>query len=310
MSPVLHALSPELVFIQRGWLNANHLVCLGGGPLALIDSGYLEGLPQTLDLLARSGLEPAAVELIVTTHLHCDHVGGHAQIQERSGCAIALSEVCRQAVERRDGWATWWRYYGQAYRFFPTHRTLVDGQMLRLGGLDWRVLETPGHAAGHLCLHAPETGWLISADVAWDGDFGVLTPRIEGWDAPQRLLQSLRRLADLKVSTLLPGHGPPIDDGAGAIARCLERAQAFIARPRRMARDQVRKILLYHVMMKGPLSAEELWRWETTLPWLQETCQMHFDGQTRLVFDRHLAELLERGLLGQQDGRLFSRLPA
>lgn len=310
MSPALHRLSSEVVFIERGWLNANHLAFLGAGPLALVDSGYLEGLDETLALLTQAGAAPEMVDLIVTTHLHCDHVGGHAHIQERSGCQIALSAPCRRAVEQRDGWAAWWRYYGQAYRFFPTHRTLSDGDVVRLGGMGWRVLETPGHAGGHLCLFAPETGWLISADAVWDGDFGVLTPRIEGWEAPHRLRQSLMRLANLKVTMVLPGHGPPIADGPRAIARCLERVEAFIAEPRRLAEDQVRKILLYHLMMKGPLSAQELWRWEITLPWLRETCRMYFQGRTREVFERHLGELLDRGLLEEEQGRLHSRLPA
>lgn len=310
MSQNLHILSTELVFIERGWLNANHLVCLGGGPLALIDSGYLEGLDQTLALIAQAGLRPEDVELIVTTHLHCDHVGAHAHIAERSGCRIALSAACRQAVEKRDGWAAWWRYYGQAYRFFPTHRTLADGETLTLGGLDWRVLETPGHAGGHLCLFAPATGWLISADAVWNGDFGVLTPRIEGWEAPRRLRESLRRLAALPVTMVLPGHGPPIADGPRAIACCLERIEAFLAQPRRLAEDQVRKILLYHLMMKGPLSADNLWQWESDLPWLTETCQMYFEGRTRQTFDRFVEELLERGLAVQDQGLLSSVLPA
>ena len=309
MSPALHLLAPDIFFIQRGWLNGNHLACAGLHP-ALVDTGYLCDLPRTLELLEQAGVRPAEVELIVTTHIHCDHVGAHAFIHEQSGCAIALSAACRQAVDQSDGWASWWRYYGQAYRAFPTHRTLAEGDRLELGGLTWRVIETPGHAAGHLCLYAPDNGWLLSADAAWDGDFGVLTTRIEGWDAPLRLRVSLRRLAGLEVSLLLPGHGPPLQDGRGAIARCLERVEAFIAEPRRLAEDQVRKILLYHLMMKGPLGMEELWAWERSLPWLAETARQHFGGHPRRVFDRYLAQLLERGLVVQSEGLLTSALPA
>jgi glyoxylase-like metal-dependent hydrolase (beta-lactamase superfamily II) len=187
---------------------------------------------------------------------------------------------------------------------------LDDGQFLELAGLAWQVLETPGHASGHLCLYAPETGWLISGDVVWDADFGVLTTRIEGWDAPLRLRDSLLRLSELKVTKVFPGHGPPLEDGPRAVAGCLERAEGFLRHPRRLGQDQVRKILLYHLMMKGPLERGALWELEQGLPWLGEVCQQFFDGQLEATFNRHLDELIERGLARLEGGLLASTLDA
>jgi glyoxylase-like metal-dependent hydrolase (beta-lactamase superfamily II) len=310
VSPALHTLAPGLTFIQRGWLSANHLAWAGERPV-VVDTGYLDHCGQTLELLRRAGVEPAAVAEIVTTHLHCDHVGAHAELHRLSGCRIALSGPCRRAAQRRDSLASWHGYYGQAYRWFPTHRTIEPGSRLALGGLEWEAVEAPGHAAGQLCLFAPETGWLFSADAVWDADFGVLTTRVEGWAAPEQQAATLERLARLPVTTVLPGHGPPLPDGPGAIAACRERIAAFLERPELVGRDQVRKILLYTVLMRGPLTLEELTARCLELPWLAETCARYFDRPPAAVAERFCAELAAKGLLATDGrGRLTCTLPA
>ena len=216
MDPRITQLSDELFFIERGWLNANHLV-FTGKPRTLIDTGYIRDVAETESLIAQCGLSIEDVELIVNTHTHCDHIGGNAEFQRRSGCKVALHLVDRYFIDQRNDWATWWGYYQQEAEFFPTDYSLTDGEVLTLGEMNWLVLHTPGHAMGQIALHCLDTGWLVSADTLWDGDFGVLTPRIEGLDAPFRLRESLERLSRLKVQKILPGHGPIIDDAPAAI---------------------------------------------------------------------------------------------
>ncbi len=309
MSPHIHEIAPGFFFLERGWLNGNHFA-LKGAKTVLIDSAYLDGLAETLALLGRVGVAPEAVDMILTTHVHCDHVGANAHIEERSGCAIALHELSRQVIDQRDAWSAWYLYYGQAYRFFPTHQSLADGEMLDFDGLAFQVLHTPGHAAGHISFYLPDTGWLISADTVWDGDFGVLTTSVEGWDAPFRLQDSLARLAALKVTKIFPGHGPPIEDGPAAIARCRERIKAYLAKPRRIAEDQARKILLYNLMMKGSLTLEALWDFVKVLPWFKDVCMRHFPGSREITFYTFMAQLQKRGLVKEENGLLLPNLPA
>lgn len=303
------AISDELFFIQRGWLNANHLVCTGS-PRALIDTAYIRDISDTEALIAGCGLAIEEVELIISTHAHCDHIGGNADFQRRSGCQIAMHEVDRHFIEQKNDWATWWRYYQQDAAFFPTHRGLADGELIALGGLDWRVIHTPGHGMGQIALHAPDTGWLISADTVWDNDFGVLTTRIEGLDAPLRMRDSLERLARLRVSTVFPGHGPVLPDGPAAIAACQARIAAFIAEPTRMGRDQVRKIFLYTLMMRGPHTRGELWERLTRSPWFPEVAGLYFNGRQEQTFTENLEYLQDKGLVREEEGLLVCILPA
>ena len=75
---------PDLFFVQRGYLNANHFVFRGDRPV-LIDTAYLPHFDQTQRIISEIGVDLARVGLIVSTHCHCDHIGGNRRIQELSG---------------------------------------------------------------------------------------------------------------------------------------------------------------------------------------------------------------------------------
>lgn len=309
MSLAVHQVAEGLHFIERGWLNGNHLAFTGPGTV-LVDSAYLGGLDETLEGLAACGVAIPEVELIVTTHVHCDHVGAHAHIHQRSGCRIALHATSRRIIEARDGRANWSQFYGQRYQYFPCHQSLEHGQVLRINHLDWQVIHTPGHASGMICLYAPDTGWLISADAVWDGDFGVLTTQVEGLAAPAEHLESLRRLARLNISLILPGHGPIIDQPEAALERCLTRAQAFVQRPELAGQDQMRKILLYHLLMHPPMDRAGLANQLKQATWFQEACQQYFEGKQEQTLHQYLDDLMGRGLIQEDQGRLIPLLPA
>jgi len=123
---------PDLFFVQRGYLNANHFVFRGDRPV-LIDTAYLPHFDQTQRIISEIGVDLARVGLIVSTHCHCDHIGGNRRIQELSGCEIALHRVGKHFIDSRDDWATWWRYYGQAADFFTCTRSLEDDDSIAVG---------------------------------------------------------------------------------------------------------------------------------------------------------------------------------
>ena len=301
-------MAPGFYFFQRGWLNGNHFAFTGNRKI-LIDSAYFDGRDETFRLLASVGAAPEDADLLLTTHVHCDHVGAHAPIARLSGCKVALSRRCRQVIDGRDRRATWHGFYGQRYEYFPTHQSLEHGQRLDLNGLEFICLHAPGHAAGQLCFFAPDTGWLISADAVWAGDFGVLTTQVEGWDSAHRQRESLLMLAGLKPKRIFPGHGPAIEDAPAAIEACLERAAAFMEDPVRMGRDQMRKILIFQIMMHGPVEREGLWRTIRGQSWFRETHGRYFyDQKPESIFRSHLESLIQRGLILEKQGILRSAL--
>ena len=197
-------------------LPATHTNCwlLGNGELLLVDPGAsdpseVDRLVGRLAQLEKEGLRARAVFL---THHHLDHVGGVGALKERLGLPVWCHEKTAERLELRPG------------------RVLADGEVLTLEGepdMRWRVLHTPGHARGHLCLldeasHAAVVGDMVA------GVGTILIDPPEGEMA--EYLRQLRRLRDVPVRALYPAHGPPLPDGPAALERYLAHRAAREAR--------------------------------------------------------------------------------
>ena len=93
----------------------------------------------------------------------------------------------------------------------PVARELRDGDALVLDGPEptrLRVLHTPGHAPGHLCLHDEERGVLVVGDMVASVGTILIDPDEGDMSA---YLRELERLASLGARVALPAHGEPID---------------------------------------------------------------------------------------------------
>ncbi len=228
---------PDFFFIERGYLNGNHFAWRGERPV-LVDTAYLPHVDATLEILAGIGVDPARTAQILTTHCHCDHVGGHRRIQALSGCGIALHPLGRHFIESRDDWSTWWRYYDQPAEFFDCTRSLEDGETVEVGPYRFTVLHTPGHSADGLVLYCAAEKVLLSSDALWEKDVPVVTVRVEGSRALFDAIRSLERIASLEVHRVYPGHGPGFEDVPAAVARSRERLQRYLQQPQELGRDQ------------------------------------------------------------------------
>ena len=80
--------------LERGWLSSNNIVMTGPEDTVLVDSGYLAHAPQTLALVEQAlfdqNLGARALEQLVNTHCHSDHMGGNAALQRRYGCHTSV----------------------------------------------------------------------------------------------------------------------------------------------------------------------------------------------------------------------------
>jgi glyoxylase-like metal-dependent hydrolase (beta-lactamase superfamily II) len=83
---------------------------------------------------------------------------------------------------------------------------LQDGELLQIGDFQFRCVQTPGHTAGHICLHEPSKRILISGDHV----LSDITPNIQCWsdreDPLGDFLDSLDKVLGLKIDLILPGH--------------------------------------------------------------------------------------------------------
>lgn len=166
-------------------------------------SPYEDEQAASADFLKQLAGEGRRLMGVFITHHHADHVGGLAYAAAMN-VPLYMHEATRDLIASRLGTSA------------AQVQILRDGDTLHLDGPTpqaWRVLHTPGHAAGHLCLYEEERGMLIAGDmVASEGS--ILIAPDEG-DMREYCTQ-LARLDAFGARLVLPAHGAPIREAVFA----------------------------------------------------------------------------------------------
>jgi glyoxylase-like metal-dependent hydrolase (beta-lactamase superfamily II) len=232
----------------------NVYALVGSDEWALVDAGI--GMPDSRAAfwagLERIGLSLDKLRAIVLTHHHPDHVGLSGELQERSGAAVYMHPLDEASVQII--WSgTMPQRFSKVSQFFgqhglpptdfwftqvdpqvmrdmirvPPHETFTlveDGEYIDLVGERYRVIWTPGHSDGQICLFRERDGAFLAADHV----LPRITPNIGLYSERDRenpladYLNSLKKVADLPASIVLPGHGEPFIDLAGRTAEIIE----------------------------------------------------------------------------------------
>jgi glyoxylase-like metal-dependent hydrolase (beta-lactamase superfamily II) len=216
-----------------------------GGRLTIVDAGVPTSWESLHDALKRLGFDAGAVEAVVLTHAHFDHVGFAERARRELGVPVYVHEndvaLARHPVRydherpRRYYLATQWRALPivasltRNRAWWPDRLLDVvryeDGTLPVPGSP--RVVFTPGHTLGHCALHLPDRDAVIAGDalVTLDPYTGRRGPRLVARAATAdsaRALHVLDALAETGARTVLAGHGEPWHAGADvavAVAR-------------------------------------------------------------------------------------------
>jgi len=167
----------------------------------IVDTGTGDNIQYIKNSLKNAGLSVNDLSLIVNTHNHYDHIGGNRFFD----LEIAMHREDASAVEEGDDESTVANMFGRSIKGLKVDRKLEEGDKIH----SFKVLHTPGHTKGGICLYDGET--LISGDTVFAGG-GCGRMDIGGNVNDMR--SSLKRLSHLDVKYLLPGHGPWASDGS------------------------------------------------------------------------------------------------
>jgi glyoxylase-like metal-dependent hydrolase (beta-lactamase superfamily II) len=149
-------------------------------------------------ILAFCKIEGLAIEWILETHIHADHLSAGGFLKERTGARLAIGEFV-SAVQR-----TWIDIYGLGDAVPPDGRQFDhrfrDGEPFSIGQLEARVLHTPGHTPACVTYVVGDCAWI--GDTLFMPDFGSARCDFPGGDAAV-LYRSIRRLYELPGATRL-----------------------------------------------------------------------------------------------------------
>ena len=242
------ALPATVRVFERGWLSSNNVLFLDDDAGAtLVDTGYVSHREQTLALV-QSQLGGRRLARIVNTHLHSDHCGGNAYLQQASGARIAIPPGLADAVARWDEEQLTFRATGQQCDRFRHDEVIVPGATLRMGERDWQALAAPGHDPHSIMLWNGDDGVLISADVLWQHGFGGIFPEIEGESGFTEQAAMLDLIASLTPRLVIPGHGAPFTDVPAALGRARQRLTALASDPARNARQVAKALIKFYLL--------------------------------------------------------------
>lgn len=261
-APVLPA---SLRFIERDWLSANQILGIDRGEALVVDTGYVKHAAFTVALIRRAlgvadehtsgGIRLAG---IVNTHLHSDHCGGNHALSQAFDCPITIPAASAADVAAWDEAALALSTTGQRCARFQHTATLAPGDVLRLGGLAWRVLSAPGHDPKSLIFLCEREGVLISADALWEQGFGVIFPELDGRSGFGEQQSVLELISTLSVALVLPGHGRAFGDVRSALERAFVRLDAMRTDPRRHARHALKVLVKFLLLDRERIEAARL----------------------------------------------------
>ena len=167
----------------------------------IIDPGY--GAEVLVEHLQAQALRP---QRILLTHGHCDHIAGVKLIREKFGAPpVCISKADAPMLTDDKTNLTWMT--GSLLRLDEPEDTLEPGDVIRLGGLELKVLSTPGHTPGGVSFYVPNEGVVFVGDALFAGSIGRTD--FPGGDM-QALLKGVReQLFTLPEETrVYTGHGP------------------------------------------------------------------------------------------------------
>jgi len=207
-----------------------------GDEAALIDAGFGddESYKKRSEIL--SALAGVKVKYIIITHHHYDHSSGAQRLRELTGAQIVMHrdeeplllapdaetgdmEIPEDQKDAREQ-AKKWR--AEAAKAVPDIRA-SDGDVLEVGSLHLRLVHTPGHTAGHLCILLEEEGLLFSGDNVLGVGTAAIPPPPHGDMA--EYIRSLRKMQAIEASLLGPGHGPAVHEPHRKIQELIDHRQ-------------------------------------------------------------------------------------
>lgn len=193
------------------WEKVHSYLLIGRTHALLIDTGLgIGNIKAEVDLITNLPVK------VVTTHAHWDHIGGHAFFEDISvhkedagwlinGLPLPDAVIKSNFAKENFSISPPEEFDINKYTVYtgnPT-RLLEDGDTIDIGLRKIRIIHTPGHSPGHICLLEEEKGYLFTGDLIYKGPLYAFYPSTN----PLQYKQSVDKISSLdNVRRILPAH--------------------------------------------------------------------------------------------------------
>jgi len=211
---------PELYRIDTGKPSSVSYLIRTEDRNVLIDPGVFEHVELLLKDIEAIGIGAEEIDLVINTHDHFDHIGANKYFQKFA--FIAAHRYAATKIISADDEVMMCRAHGQEVRGYEVNIWLMNINVITLGDWFLKVIHTPGHTSGSICIFEPYKRLLISGDTVFaDGTISEIAQS----GSYGEYINSLARLNTMKIDTILPGHGRISENAESDILKAIENVK-------------------------------------------------------------------------------------
>lgn len=197
---ILNLIKPNIYqFYSRG-AGCHVYLIIGEDLNVLIDTGIISKFNSLNYLLTTEiGLKIEEIDLVINTHEHFDHISSNAYFR----CPIAAHRWAATKIQHTDELITKGKKWGVDLSNLKINIWLENRNIFDIGNVLLKIIETPGHTSGCICIYEPNKHYIFSGDTLFKG---AITNIYESGSISE-YINSLQTLNTLRIREFFPSHG-------------------------------------------------------------------------------------------------------